>query len=178
MADTDGIRVNISDKESASQDREPLPAGKFHFKITNMEIAFVKELNAQGNSNKNAGKPYINFEFTVQDGKYATRKDWTNAMCFEGALYTISQILKALGHPVPMGADGKPKSGELVIPDKPHFYIGKDVWGRRGTSDKDRNPDGTLRVQLRGFSKYEGGASETTTTAGKQPAAAGSSVLP
>jgi hypothetical protein len=178
VADTDGIRVNISDKESASQDREPLPVGKYHFKITDMEIAFVKELNGQGSPNKNAGKPYINFEFTVQDGKYTGRKDWTNAMCFEGALYTISQILKALDHPVPMGSDGKPKSGELVIPDKSQFYIGKDLWGRRGTNDKDRNPDGTLRIQLRGFSKYEGGVSSSDATpAAKQSVSAGS-VLP
>jgi hypothetical protein len=172
MTDVDGIRVNLSDEEARSQDREPLPSGKFHYKITDMDLMFVKA------GGKNEGKPYINFEFTVQDGNYTTRKDWTNAMCFEGALYTISQILKALGHPINVGPDGKFKGGELVIPTAREFYIGKDIWGRRGTNKNDRNEDGTLRIQLRGFSKYEGGTSDssaaTPASAAKQPA----SVLP
>jgi hypothetical protein len=166
-----GIRVNLSDEEAQSQDREPLPQGKFHYKITDMELMFVKE------GSKNAGKPYLNLEFTVQDGKYASRKDWTNAMCFEGALYTISQILKALGHPINVGPDGKAKGGELIIPDAREFYVGKDIWGRRGTNKNDKNDDGSLRIQLRGFSKYEGGTSDSpasTPAAVKQPA----SVLP
>ena len=164
-----GIRVNLSDQEAQSQDREPLPAGKFHYKITDMEVMFVKE------GSKNAGKPYINFEFTVQDGVYATRKDWTNAMCFEGALYLISQILKALDHPINIGPDGRAKGGELIIPDAREFYVGKDIWGRRGTSKNDRNEDGTPRIQLRGFSKYEGGTSAAAGAAPSKPAA---SVLP
>src|SRR6266566_4010451 len=86
-----GIFVDMSAEEAKSQDREPLPVGKFHYKITDMDMVQVRE-------GKNQGKPYFNFEFTVQDGKYAERKDWTNAMLFEGALYTIAQILKALGH--------------------------------------------------------------------------------
>jgi len=166
--DTDGIRVNMTEQEAKSTDREPLPQGKFHYVITEMEIMFVKEMGADG-PNKNAGKPYINFEFTVQDGKYATRKDWTNAMCFDGALYTISQILKALGMEVPA-------EGNFKIPSQRDFYIGKHIWGRRGTNKNDRNDDGTLRIQLRGFSKYDGGTSTADATPASRPAAA--SVLP
>jgi hypothetical protein len=154
----------MTEQEAKSADREPLPAGKYHFKITDMEVMFVKE------GSKNAGKPYINFEFTVQDGKYETRKDWTNAMCFDGALYTISQILKALEHPLP-------KDGKLVIPNAREFYVGKDIWGRRGTSKNDKNDDGSLRIQLRGFSKYDGGASAPGATS-STPAKASASVLP
>jgi hypothetical protein len=164
-----GIRVNLSDEEARSQDREPLPAGKFHYKITDMEVMFVKP------GGKNEGKPYINFEFTVQDGKYAARKDWTNAMCFDGALYTISQILKALDFSIPVGPDGRATGGALTVPDSREFYIGRDIWGRRGTSKNDKNDDGSPRIQLRGFSKYEGGTSEAAgATASKGP----QSVLP
>jgi hypothetical protein len=160
---TDGIRVNMSEQEASSTDRgDALPIGKFHFKITDMDIMFVKDQNAQGEANKNAGKTYINFEFTVQDTpgewqQFAGRKDWTNAMCFDGALYTISQILKALGMDVPA-------TGGFVIPDKREFYIGKDIMGRRGTNKNDYQmvPDGKggnrkeLRVQLRGFASIDG----------------------
>jgi hypothetical protein len=166
------FKVNMTDKESASQDREQLPAGKFHFKITDMSLEQTK-ITA-----KNPNKPYFNFEFTVQDSpgpwqKYAGRKDFTNAMLFNGALYTISQILKALGHPVPEGG------GEFEIPDAPEFYLGKDIMGRRGTNQKDKVDDGTgkmiLRVQLRGFSKYDPNGAGSVTSAA--PAGA-NSVLP
>ena len=180
----DGIRVNMSDEEAKSEDRSPLPAGQFHYKFTDFAIAFVKDTKGNGEPNKNAGKPYINFELTVQDGQYAGRKDWTNAMCFDGALYTIAQILKALGYEG-LTIDertGKAKSGELIIPDTAEFYIGKDIMGRRGTAKNDRNEDGSPRIQLRGFSKYTGQSSEVAKTPGaqvtaKQTAKAGS-VLP
>lgn len=146
----DSIRVNMSGKEASSADREPLPSGKYHYKITDVELTYTKE------TAKNPHKPYLSFEFTVQDGKYAGRKDWTNAMCFEGALYTISQILKALGHNI------NPSGGEIDIPIAREFYIGKDIWGRRAPDRTQKNEDGTARVQLAGFSKYTTGSSTTT----------------
>jgi hypothetical protein len=167
------FKVNISEQEAKSADREALPAGKFHFKITDMSLEHTKV------TAKNPNMPYFNFEFTVQDSpgpwqQYAGRKDFTNAMLFPNALYTISQILKALDYPVPQG-------GELEIPDAPEFYLGKDIMGRRGTNQKDKVDDGTgkmiLRVQLRGFSKF--GPNETggaVVTSGS-PTGAGS-VLP
>jgi hypothetical protein len=178
-----GIRVNVSDQEARSQDREPLPKGKFHFKFTDMEIRTVNDTTADGSQNKNAGKPYINFELTVQDGKYAGRKDWTNMMCFEGALYTAAQILKALDYDFPVDRNGKAIGGSIDIPDDPDFYIGKDVWGRRDVSRRDKKPvvdeSGEPRIQLQGFSKYDatkGGASEAVETTSRQTASA--AVLP
>lgn len=162
-----GIRVNMSAEEAKSEARLDLPAGKFHLKITDMEIKFT---SAQA---KNANKPYINFEFTIQDGQYSGKKDWTNAMCFEPALYTISQILKALGMKVTAGA--------MTIPDAREFYIGKDLWGIRRLNKKNKNADGEVepRIELTGFAAYEGGAS-TPTSAGTASAANGAkaSVLP
>lgn len=162
------IRVNMTDQEAKSADREPLPKGKFHLKITDMDMNFVADP-----ASKNQGKPYINFEFTVQDGKYEGRKDWTNAMCFEGALYTISQILKAIG------MDVSPNE-QFDIPDEREFYIGKDLWGRRDyQKDKQKrivkDDAGEPRIQLQGFSKYEGGTSVAADVKAPQPAG---SVLP
>lgn len=161
-----GIRVNVSEQEAKSQDREPLPKGKFHYKFTDMEIMFVKDTGADGSPNKNAGKPYLNLELTVQDGPFSGRKDWVNMMCFEGALYTASQILKALDYDLPINSQGKAIGGEIDIPDDRDFYVGKDIWGRRDVSrGKDKKPQlddsGEPRIQIQGFSKYVTGQSGT-----------------
>jgi hypothetical protein len=146
-----GFRVNMSDKEASSVDREPLPPGKYHLKITDMSI------ERTSTEAKHPNEPYINFEFTVQDGKFSGRKMWANAMCFDGALYTISQILKSLGREI------NPKGGHVTIPNAREVYIGKDLWGRQGPNKKNLQDDGTgkmvPRLELQGFSKYEGGTS-------------------
>lgn len=167
QAASQGIRVNMSAEEAKSEARTDLPAGKFHLKITDMELKFTSQ------QAKNAGKPYFNFEFTIQDGQYEGRKDWTNAMCFSPALYTISQILKALGRQI------NPTGGEVVIPDAREFYVGKDLWGVRRMNKKNKNADGETepRIELMGFMKYEGGASEASATTAKAGAAK-QSVLP
>jgi hypothetical protein len=92
-----GIKVNMSDKEASSAPREPLPNGKYLVCWSDGSLAFSK-------SEKNNGKPYYSAELTVQDGKYEGRKIFTNVMCFEGALYSMSQIIKALGYAI--GSDG------------------------------------------------------------------------
>jgi hypothetical protein len=85
-----GIKVNMSAKEATSVVQDPLPAGKYLIAVTDGELKFSK-------SAKNNGKPFYALELVVQDGKYDGRKVFTNVMCFEGALYSISQILKADG---------------------------------------------------------------------------------
>lgn len=112
---TEGLRVNFSDKEASSEAREiePLPRGSYHVKITDVETAEVS------NTKKgNQGKPYWNLEFTVQEGKYTDRKLWTSCMLFEGALYTLSQLMKSLGFDV--------DAGEFVLPS-PEDLISRDV---------------------------------------------------
>jgi hypothetical protein len=169
----DSIRVNMSDKEASSVDREPLPSGKYHYKITDVELTYTKE------TAKHPNAPYLAFELTVQDGKYASRKDWTNAMCFDGALYTISQILKALGAPI------DPNGGEVNIPISREFYVGKDIWGRRAPDrgqNAQKDEEGRPRIQLQGFAKYEGGESKprepVAANAGPGASNSKASVLP
>src|SRR5215203_3323478 len=101
----DDLRVNFSTEEAESKafDFDPIPSGKYHVKVT--EIT-----DKESTSEKNFGKPYWNVELTIQDGKYADRKLWANVMLFDGALYSLAQLLKATGHEDAM------KSGK--IPDK------------------------------------------------------------
>lgn len=92
---SEGIRVNMTSKEGKSQTLEPLPSGKYLVAVTDCDLEEVKS----GGSGKpeNVGKPMFVMEFTVQEGDYENRKVWSNVMLFDGALYSISQMLKAQG---------------------------------------------------------------------------------
>src|SRR6266542_3124418 len=115
-----GLKFNFSSKEAESKDFEDLPVGKFHMKIYNVTWEEC------GPTSKNPGKPYYGFEFVVQKAlfpvdpptKYQNQHAWTNAMLFEGALYTISNVLKALGF-----TDEDLKKPDFEIPE-PLWYIG------------------------------------------------------
>jgi len=116
MDDDGGLYVNFSEEEAASESRdiEPLPTGKYLMTITDVN------LRECGLASKNPGKPYYAIEFTVvadkKGGQFVNRKCWTNAMLFNPALYTISNMMKALGLPV--------SSGRMRVPS-PDFLIGK-----------------------------------------------------
>jgi len=93
------LHVNFSEEEASSeaQGGELIPRGEYLVRITDGELRESK-------SEKNFGKPYYNLEFTIQDGKYQGRKLWTNVMLFQPALYTLAQLLKAIGIQVRAGA--------------------------------------------------------------------------
>jgi hypothetical protein len=92
------LHVNFSEDEAKSeaQGGELIPRGEYLVRITDGELRESK-------SEKNAGKPYYNLEFTIQDGKYQGRKLWTNVMLFQPALYSLSQLMKAIGIQVRAG---------------------------------------------------------------------------
>lgn len=108
------LKVNFSGEEASSEARdfEPLPSGKYGVRITDVE------LRECGPNSKNAGKPYWNIEFTVQEGNHENRRLWSNCMLFEGALYTLAQLLKATGNEQAL------ESGEVPEPD---VFIGSPV---------------------------------------------------
>ena len=119
MSDVEGfdpseLRVNFTDKEAASKALEPLPSGTYDVFITDVEPRQC------GPDSKNPGKWYYALEFTVDGGPYDGRKTWTNAMLFPGALYTISQAMKAIGLP-------EPKPGEETNLPGPEDLRGKPV---------------------------------------------------
>ena len=110
----DGLYVNFSEEEAASEgrDMEPLPTGKYLCTITNVD---TREC---GPASKNPGKAYYAIEFTVVEdkrgGQFYNRKCWTNAMLFPPALYTIVQIMKAMGQTVQPGRGRVPEPEELM----------------------------------------------------------------
>jgi hypothetical protein len=173
-----GIKVNVSEQEDKSGDREPLPVGKYHMAITDCRLDSPK----QGD---NVGKPMLVFEFTVQDSddsqvqgrkarEFVNRKDFVNACLWEGALYTIVGILKAINE----YKNCTDENGNLEVPDDPEFYLGRQLYVRRATNRRQReqwpdNPD--YWVQASGYSPY--GTKEERATA-STGASADSSLLP
>jgi hypothetical protein len=88
------IRVNFTDTEkygNSSLGLDPLPTGKYHVAITDVET------RESGPQSKNPGSTYLNIEFTVQSGEYEGRKLWVNATLLPHALFTIKGILEAIG---------------------------------------------------------------------------------
>jgi hypothetical protein len=161
-----GIVVNLSQKEADSAPLDPIPSGKYHFVISDVELKESK-------SKKNPGKPFYSFEFTVQESdKLKTpetavgRKVFASAMLWDGALYTIVNILKALGRDV--------ESGQLEIPE-PEDFLGLELIGRVVITPKrtvkDENTGETKeyepRNDIKSFYALDGaGASATSNGAG------------
>lgn len=90
--DVEELKLNFSAEEAGSvvRDFSPIPAGKYHVKVTDGEVK-------RSTSSKNYGKPYYALTLTIQDGPHVDRKLWANVMLFSGALFTIAQIMKAMG---------------------------------------------------------------------------------
>lgn len=160
-----GLKVNFSSEEAASEGRsfDPIPAGEYHAKITDVEL---KEC---GPDSKNPGKNYWGLEFVVQEGQYEDRKVWTNCMLFNGALYTFSQLMKALGYDV--------SDGEFEVPDGEDL-IGRDVviivkiQGKRVVNGNEYEP----RNDVRGIKAWTEGMKIGPATAGTKKKAG--SLLP
>jgi hypothetical protein len=127
---SDGFRVNFSSKEASSEGRgtELLPRGNYHVKVTDGSIEEC------GPASKNPGKPYYRFEMTIQSGPHAGRKLFTNAMLFEGALYTITQVMKGMGISVSEGEMVVPSLSEIIGYD---FVVGVVKKPKRVVDDKE-----------------------------------------
>jgi|SRR5690349_2195183 len=155
----DGLRVNFSDKEATSQAREPLPSGKYHCKITDISLEVC------GPESKNPGKNYWAVEFTVQGGKYDERKLWTNVMLFEGALYSLSQLMKATGYDV--------EAGDVDVPS-PDELIGRDVQVRCIVKAANEEKGWDARNEVKGIMAWDDGSK----VAGASSGGKASSLLP
>jgi hypothetical protein len=139
--DPSALRVNFTEGEAEAVARSPLPVGRYKGFVTKVDPR-------QSQSEKNHGKWYYSVEMTVNGGDKDGQKAWTNAMLFEGALYTISQLMKACGFPV--------SQGELEIPG-PEAFVGKEVLfivGNKpasiGTGTKE-NPQYPAGTEIKGF---------------------------
>ena len=104
------IKVNFSSEEMDSEfvKYEPIPTGEYTVSIFNIE---EKEC---GPESKNPGKPYWNVQFKVIDGEFTGRSVFSNVMLFNGALYSLVNLLKATGHVDALKTGIVPAPNELI----------------------------------------------------------------
>jgi hypothetical protein len=128
------------------------------------------------------GEPMLVYEFTVQDSDktkagapakvtrdYTGRKMFANAMCWEGALYTQVQILKAIGE----YDNCLDSDGDLDINTEPEFYLGRQLMVRRALDSNQRKrwPDNEdYWIQCRGFFALPSGEGSAAAEAPKDAA--------
>jgi hypothetical protein len=152
----EGLKVNFSGKEASSQPRtfEPVPTGKYHVKLTD------GTWEECGPESKNPGKPYWALEFTIQDGPYEGQHLWSNVMLFEGALYSLAQLMKALGEDI--------EEGEFTLPELESLF-GKDfivgVKKQRDTYKEKKEGDGEIywKNEIKSYFAFEAGATPAPT---------------
>src|SRR5690348_7869755 len=111
--DDEGFTVDVSDKEASSEARsfELLPKGMYKVRVDDVDLEEVQ-------SGANVGKHMYNFHLLVTEGQYEGRKIYNRAMLWSGALYTIVQMMKAVGQEV--------KEGSLKIPPA-KWWLGKEM---------------------------------------------------
>ncbi len=160
------IHVNFSGEEAGSEARDytPLPPGRYWAKITDVED---KEAGPEA---KHPGAPFWNVELTIQDGPYENRKLWHNVMLFDGALYSLSQLMKALGVDITEGDFTVPDGDELISRD-----VIVVVRKMRDKYREERDGDGEpqFKNEVTGYKPYEGVTPGTSRAGG-----ASSSLLP
>lgn len=132
------LKVNFTDQEATSVVREIPPSGEYLVSITDGEIAIVKP------GKKNTGKQFWKLKFVIQDGPYAGTTLLSTVMLFDGALYSLAQLMKALGYDI--------NSGDFVVPGLDDI-IGKQV-NVRGFKRPAETKDGqelSERFEIKGY---------------------------
>lgn len=151
------LKVNFTDQEAGSVVREVPPSGTYVVNITNGELKEVKP------GRKNTGKPYWQLTFVVQDGPYTGTTLIASVMLFDGALYSLAQLMKSLGYDI--------NSGDFVIPSL-EAIIGQQVLVRGLKMPPRTMPDGQElqeRFEIKGYK---------AATAANTTAATSNSILP
>lgn len=174
------LSVNVS-KKAAEPPRsfEDLPQGWYHCIISEVELRFSASV-------ANPGKPMYGFEFEVTDDErnprdddgspmYAGRRLWTNACLWEGAEFTIVNILRALGHEVSEGALRIP---DVTDDDEREELVGQYLMVRNGITKKERARARAVKPkpeeptpEVISFKTAEEDATPIASTAGAKPAA-------
>lgn len=133
------LKVNLTEQEATSQVRDIPPSGEYVCNIVDGKEDIVKP------NKKNSGKPYWKMKYVVQEGAYAGSTLSATVMLFEGALYSFSQLMKALGYEVNVGG--------LVVPEV-DTLLGKTVivkGYKRPPSTNAEGQDLPERFEVRGY---------------------------
>lgn len=136
---TQPLKVNFTDQEAGSTVREIPPSGEYLVAITDGEIKEVKP------GRKNTGKPFWQLKLVIQDGAYAGTTLICSVMLFDGALYSLAQLMKAIGRDM--------NAGDFVVPPLDDL-IGLNVNVKGFKQPAKSLPDGTdlsERFEIKGF---------------------------
>lgn len=146
--DISNLRVNFSEKEADSEalDFTPVPTGTYHVAITGIEVR-------KSTSEKNPGKPYWAVEMTCQSGPYENRKFWGNVMLWEGAAYSLAQLLKATGHGDAVKT-GKIPSGEELMGEQLVISVVKTLDKYR--MEREESNDKLFKNEVKGYKPLAG----------------------
>lgn len=106
------LKVNFTEEEASSKAREVPPSGEYHVALTDGSLEVVKP------GRKNTGKQYWKCTFVIQEDKYKGVTIFSTVMLFDGALYSLSQLMSALGYNV--------NSGEFQVPHIDELF-GKEL---------------------------------------------------
>lgn len=143
------LHVNFTDQEAQSEARvfTPAPPGWYHCTIFDIEDAEC------GPESKNPGKPFWKITLQcVQDGEHNKRRFWDNIMLFNGALYSLAQLMKALGYDI--------KAENFVIPDSEDL-LGQEILASvarvRDTYQMNKNGDGEVvfKNEVKGYKELD-----------------------
>jgi hypothetical protein len=144
--DLGDLRVNFSQQE-AEASFEELKPGRYLATIFSGEVAFSQ-------SAKNKGKPYWKLRLKVQEGQpQAGASIFDNIMLFEGALYSLSGLMKALGYDISAGQVRVPQLEEII--GQP---VGINVRIQPARHDKETGKDYDARSVVKGYWPAKGGA--------------------
>lgn len=151
--DIEDLRVDFSSEEASSEARDfsPVPSGNYHVAITNVDLK-------KSTSQKNPGKPYYAIEMTCQqDGTYKDRKFWGNVMLWNGALYSLSQLAKALHIEDEVIGQGKVPTPDQLLGEE--LIIG--VVKVRDKYREEQNDDGEklFKNEVKNYRPLDGSAS-------------------
>jgi hypothetical protein len=161
--DPSALRVNFTDKEAAAKAFEDLPVGEYNATI-------VDAVPTQcGPESKNPGKWYYRVEAVIDGGPYDNQHAWTNAMLFSPALYTISQIMKAIpklaGRVPEGGGDVELPTREELVGEKVRLLIKRKA-PQIGTGTKEE-PQYPARNEWNGTKPLGGSVPASGAKAGK-----------
>lgn len=154
------LKVNFSEQEASSEalSFDPIPTGKYYARVTD-----ITEREC-GPESKNPGKPYWAVEFTIQDGEFENRKLWANVMLFEGALYSLVQLLKATGHTDALASGNVPDAEDFISAE-----VNLNVRKLRDAYAEARDGDGVAqwKNEVKGILPYASAAGVPVKKGGK-----------
>jgi hypothetical protein len=132
----DDLRIDFTEVEDQKEFTN-IPPSKQNVMVTDWDKGEV------GASAKNAGATKLTFEFTVQDGEYASRRIWDTFTLVENSLWKLKAFLAAIGEDV---------SGSLSL--TPEEYLGRNLVIKLGIQPARKGADGSeypARNNVKGY---------------------------